>query len=103
MRKKGSLGHSESVTYARVRARDERHQIAKNARHSFDSFWNRFPTFRSADGQKGTWLKKKEAESGICTAQVARVHAQIPVTSDQGRNNAYLNSSASSPHNDFSL
>jgi hypothetical protein len=60
MRKKGSLGHSESVTYARVRARDERHQIAKNARHSFDSFWNRFPTFRSADGQKGTWLKKKK-------------------------------------------
>jgi hypothetical protein len=56
-------------------------------------------TDRKAHGLK----KKKEAESGICTAQVARAHAQIPVTSDQGRNNAYLNSSASSPHNDFSL
>jgi hypothetical protein len=34
-----------------VRAGDERHQIAKNARDSFDGFWNLFPTFWSADKQ----------------------------------------------------
>jgi hypothetical protein len=54
-----------------VRAGDERHQIAKNARDSFDGFWNRFPTFWSADRQ----AQLKKAES----AQVrACMHAQIP-------------------------
>jgi hypothetical protein len=48
---KSSLSYRESVTYARVRAGDERHQVANNARDSFDSFWNRFPTFWSADRQ----------------------------------------------------
>jgi hypothetical protein len=48
---KSSLSYSESVTYARVCAGDERHQIAKKARDSFDGFWNLFPTFWSADKQ----------------------------------------------------
>jgi len=46
---KNSLSYSESVTYARVRASDECQQIAKNARDSLDGFWDRFPTFWSAD------------------------------------------------------
>ena len=48
---KSSLSNSESVTYARVRASDERQQITKNTRDSFDGFWNRFPTFWSVNGQ----------------------------------------------------
>jgi hypothetical protein len=104
MRKKGSLSYSESVTYARARAGDERHQIAINARDSFDGFWNRFPTFWSAEQTDRYTVRKKKVESGICTAQVcARARANT-VTGDQGKgNNAYLNSSASSPHKDFSL
>ena len=68
MRKKGSLSYSKSVTYARVRAGDERHQIAKNARDSFDGFWNRFPTFWSAEQTDGQ-LKELNLESGVraCT------------------------------------
>jgi hypothetical protein len=34
-----------------VRAGDERNKIAKNARDSFDGFWNRFPAFWSANRQ----------------------------------------------------
>jgi hypothetical protein len=52
-----------------MRAGDERQQIAKNARDSFDGLWNRFPTFWSADRQAQLkWLN---------TAQVqAHLHAE---------------------------
>ena len=75
-----------------MRASDKRHQISKNARNSFDSFWNRFPTFWSVNRQ--AQFKNKKLNPHGC------VHAcAIPWP----RNNTYLNSSASSPHNDFSL
>jgi hypothetical protein len=52
------------VTYAGVRAGDERHQIAKNARDSFDGFWNRFPTFWSANTQAR--LKNMNLHRCVC-------------------------------------
>jgi hypothetical protein len=47
-----------------VHAGDERQQIAKNARDSSDGFWNRFPTFWSADGERTGTVKIKKR---ICT------------------------------------
>ena len=82
---KGSLNYSEAVADACMRASDERHQIAKHARDGFNGLGNSFPTFWSADRQV-----QLKPESN-CT------DVQNP------GNNSYLNSSASSPHNDFSL
>jgi hypothetical protein len=45
---RNSLSYSESVADARVRAVDERHQIAKDARDGFDGLGNIFPAFWSA-------------------------------------------------------
>jgi hypothetical protein len=68
-----------------VRAGDERHQIAKNARDSFDGFWNRFPTFWSAEQiDRHTVKKKLNMESALHTVD-ARVARANTVTSDQGR------------------
>ena len=44
------LSYGEAVAEARVRAGDERHQIAKDARNGFDALKNSFPTFWSAAG-----------------------------------------------------
>ena len=60
-----------------MRASDERHQIAKNARDSFDGFWNRFPTFWSAQTDRRSLEKK----SWICTG--SRVHAHYLDTREQ--------------------
>ena len=43
-----SLHDSKAVADTRVRARDERQQIAKDAGHSFDRLGNTLPTFWSA-------------------------------------------------------
>ena len=48
-----------------MRAVDERQQIAKNARDSFDGFWNRFPTFWSANRQ--AQLKRLKYCTGAST------------------------------------
>ncbi len=82
---KSSLSYSEAVADARMRASDERHQIANHARDGFNGLGNSFPTFWSADRQ----------------AQL-KVESNCTGTQNPG-NNTYLNSSASSPHNDFSL
>ena len=54
-----------------MRARDERHQIAKNARDSFDGFWDRFPTFWSAEQTDRHTINnfKKKAESGFAVTK----------------------------------
>ena len=74
---RSSLNDRESVANTRMGAREEREQVAKDTRERSNGFRDGFPTFRPA------------------RIVSLAAHAQM--------DDAYLNSSASSPHNDFNL
>jgi hypothetical protein len=74
------LDDGEAVANTRVGAREEREQVAEDTRDRFNGLRNGFPAFWSAR---------------VMSLDVGAVHAQL--------DDAYLNSSASSPHIDFNL
>jgi hypothetical protein len=74
---RSSLNDREAIANTRMGAREEREQVAKDTRERSNGFRDSFPTFRPA--------------------RMVSLAEHLPV------DDAYLNSSASSPHNDFNL